>query len=346
MIDLKPESLYKKIFDNALVAIGIMNTEGKFILVNNTWCKQLSYTPDEAGSLTLKDILVPEDIEERLNNLQKIVNEETENIHNFYRYRRKDGSIFWTNLSITSIRNDAGEVIAVLNIFQDIDTLIKNENKLKDINLNLESVNEHIKNSHEEIQRKNEELQLAYSKLEELARTDVLTGLPNRMQLQDRLLTESNRTSRTKQDFCICICDIDDFKQINDNYGHNIGDIVLKDIAGIFRKCTRLTDFVGRWGGEEFMLILPETTLADAMPPMERVRSDVESHQIIAGDKTFSATITMGFSCFYPDSKLEDVIKQADLALYAGKKSGKNLVIRYTKQLEAVHSIPNKSNHR
>ncbi len=336
---LEPENLYKNIFDHALIAIGITDTEGRFILVNDTWCDQLCYSKEEAMQLTLKDILLPEDMEIRLRNFQKLVNGETDCFQKLSRYKRKDGSGFWTNLSVTSIKDSEGVVIAVLNIFQDIDKLIKTENNLKHLSLSLEDVNEQMKTANREIQQKNDELQLAYKKLEELARTDSLTGLANRRQLEERLLMEARRTLRTRNEFCICICDIDDFKQINDNNGHDIGDKVLKNLADLFPQCIRETDVVGRWGGEEFMIILPETPLKDAMIPMERVRIAVKSHEILAGDKTFNVTTTIGFSCFYPDSKLEEVIKQADLALYAGKKNQKNIVIQYTKQLEAIHSI-------
>lgn len=336
---LKPESLYKNIFDHALIAIGVTDTEGRFILVNNTWCNQLCYTQEEAEKLTLKDILLPEDREVRLSNFQKLVKGETDCFQKLSRYRRKDGSGFWTDLSVTSIKNSAGQVIAVLNIFQDIDKLIKSEHSLKDSNLSLEAINDQMKTVNKEVQKKNEELQQAYKKLAELARTDSLTGLANRRELEERLLMESRRTQRTKHEFCICICDIDEFKLINDDCGHNCGDLVLKDVAGIFARYTRETDFTGRWGGDEFMLILPETQLKDAMVPMERVRKAVEAHEIKAGDKTFSVTVSMGFSVFLPDSRLEDVIKQADLALYAGKKSNKNLVVQYTKHLETIHSV-------
>lgn len=336
---IEPESLYKSIFDHALIAIGVTDTEGRFILVNNTWCSQLCYSLEESKLLSLKDILLPEDMEIRLGNFQKLVRGETDCFQKLSRYKRKDGSGFWTNLSVTSIKNSAGEVIAVLNIFQDIDKLVKTENNLKHINLSLEDINEHMKIANQEVQKKNEELQLAYKKLDELARTDSLTGLANRRELEERLLMESRRTMRTKNEFCICICDIDDFKLINDNNGHDVGDIVLKDLAELFTRCIRETDVVGRWGGEEFMFILPETPLKGGMGAMERVRLTIENYVFTVKDKTFQLTVTIGVSTFMPDSRLEDVIKQADLALYAGKKNYKNIVIQYTKQLEAIHSI-------
>ncbi|MBM4399702.1 MAG: GGDEF domain-containing protein [Candidatus Cloacimonetes bacterium] len=337
-MDIILESLYQQVFDTALVAIGVTDLEGKFILVNNTWCKQLGYNITEAMVLTTKDITLSEDFDESDETYKKLINDELECIQKIQRYVCKDGSSFWANVNTSPIKNINGNVICVLNIFLDINEQIKNENSLKTINHALESVNEKLKAANKEIHKKNEELQLAYFKLDDLARTDALTGLPNRRQLEELLEVEMSRTNRTKREFCICIGDIDNFKRINDTYGHDVGDIVLKDIASIFSRSTRTTDTIGRWGGEEFLFILPETPLNGTLVLMERVRQFVMSHKVQKDDLTFSVTITLGFSVFNPGCIIEEVVKQADIALYAGKKSGKNIAVAYTKGLEAINS--------
>jgi diguanylate cyclase (GGDEF)-like protein/PAS domain S-box-containing protein len=330
---------YKSIFESVPAAIVVADTKGAFIRVNSTFCSLLGYSQEEAIKLSLNDVMMPEDRKANESYFRQVINSEAEGYHKLMRFKRKNGRCFWANLSVSAMPDEDGRINSAILVFQDIDTLVENENTLKDVNKALESVNNMLINANAEIQKKNNELQKAYIKLDELARTDILTGLPNRRQLEEQLLMESRRTKRTLREFCICIADIDGFKRINDTYGHDVGDMVLKDIARIFRENTRVTDVIGRWGGEEFMFILPETPVDGAMVLMERIRQYVMNHVIKNDELEFSVTVTLGFSTFLPGNLLEEVLKQADLALYAGKKSGKNIAIRYTKELKVIQSI-------
>lgn len=338
-MDIMLESLYQQIFDTALVAIGITDLEGKFILVNKAWCEQFRYNIAEAMVLNVNNVIYEEDAAESNYTFKQMITGQINSDQKIRRYVRKDGSSFWGHIVASPLYNKDGKVYAVLGIIHDIDTQIKHENSLKTINAALEVVNDKLSAANKEIHQKNEELQLAYFKLDELARTDSLTGLPNRRQLEELLEVEVNRTNRTKREFSICIGDIDKFKNVNDTYGHDFGDIVLKDIAHIFEKSTRTTDIIGRWGGEEFLFILPETPLSGALVLMERVRQFVMGHEFTKDDTTIKSTMTLGFSSFMPGNDLQDIIKQADIALYAGKKSGRNIAVAYSPGLEAIHKI-------
>ncbi len=338
-----PDHIYKTIVDTTSAAVCVTNPKGRFLLVNDTWCKLLGYTYSEAEELSLKEISLPTETKEGGNKFNDVIRQEISHYKKLIRLRRRDGSSFWAVKSVSALKKEADAVTEVLIVFQDIDDLVRTEDTLKDINLSLETVNERLVNANLEIQKKNLELQSAYAKLEDLARTDALTGLVNRRELEDRLQAEARRTNRTLREFTICIADIDDFKLINDNFGHDTGDIILKEIAGIFRYCARATDTVGRWGGEEFMFILPETPAHGAMVLMERVRQFVMHHTLRQEDNEFSVTVTLGFSPFMPGNSVDDIVKQADLALYAGKKSGKNLAIRYEKNLKIIHSLKTES---
>lgn len=338
-MDILLESLYRQVFNSALISIGVTDLQGKFVLVNHTWCEKIGYTSEEAQKLTVNDITLHEDVAESSVNYSRLISGEINNFQKLRKYKKKDGSSFWAHLIVSSIKNSEDKIIAIIGIFHDMDEQIQKEHYLREINHSLEEVNEKLIQANTEIHKKNEELQLAYFKLDELARTDKLTGLPNRRQLEEQLDLEVRRTIRSKKEFSICIADIDDFKHINDTYGHDVGDIVLKDLANIIRKSTRTTDIAGRWGGEEFMFILPETDSAGTLVLMERVRQSVISHRVLKDDKVITITLTLGFSTFYIDSNLDEIIKQADLALYAGKKSGKNLAVCYTKKLESIFTI-------
>jgi diguanylate cyclase (GGDEF)-like protein/PAS domain S-box-containing protein len=338
-MDIMLENLYQQIFDTAMVAIGITDLEGKYILVNKSWCDQFRYNMTEALVLNVSNVVYEEDIEESNITFKKLVSGELMDDQKIRRYARKDGSSFWGHIVASPLRNKDGKVYAILGIIHDIDSQIRHENSLKTINSALEVVNDKLSAANKEIHKKNEELQLAYFKLDELARTDALTGLPNRRQLEELLDVEVKRTNRTKREFSVCMGDIDKFKNINDTYGHDMGDVVLKELARIFENSTRTTDIIGRWGGEEFLFILPETPLNGALVLMERVRQFVMAHKFEHGSTVINATITLGFSSFLPGNDLTDIIKQADIALYAGKKSGRNIAVAYSKGLEAIHSI-------
>jgi diguanylate cyclase (GGDEF)-like protein len=159
-------------------------------------------------------------------------------------------------------------------------------------------------------------------KLSLSSHTDFLTGLWNRRYFYLRLDEEETRATRRKTPLCIAMIDVDGFKKINDTYGHAIGDILLSELAAIFKKNTRSTDIVTRWGGDEFAIIFVETSLADALEIMERIRRKVE--------KTFHAsyflTISAGIIPLEPDQDIKELLITADQALYKAK-THKNSVI-------------------
>ncbi|RJP45730.1 MAG: GGDEF domain-containing protein [Desulfobacteraceae bacterium] len=163
---------------------------------------------------------------------------------------------------------------------------------------------------------------------EELARFDGLTGIANRrhlMETGDRLLEFCRRHERP---ISIILFDIDHFKQINDSHGHLVGDKVLRHIAGILQNGLRKSDFPGRYGGEEFVMILPHTTPANAWLVAEKIRRRVENTPTkITEDMVLKMTISAGVSGRYPATEhvqLEDLLKQADDALYQAKRAGRN----------------------
>ncbi len=165
-------------------------------------------------------------------------------------------------------------------------------------------------------------------KLEYLSKTDSLTGLLNRRALIDRLEYEIDRTKRYGAELSLILCDMDYFKEINDTHGHAIGDKVLQIVSETISGSLRATDVAGRYGGDEFMVILPETALTGAENLAERIRSSVESVDFqIADEKWVRTSLSLGVTCF--NTATEDIntlIKRADVALYASKRDGRNKV--------------------
>lgn len=167
------------------------------------------------------------------------------------------------------------------------------------------------------------------------AQTDGLTGIANRRALQEALNRDIQRAVRYSRALSVIMMDIDDFKQVNDTYGHLIGDEVLRDLTACVRSVIRGSDFFGRYGGEEFVVVLPDTAHDGATHLAERIREVVENKVSVSGDISVDYTVSVGVAVFNPEicddcnwSELEEsLIKRVDDALYKAKGNGKNCVV-------------------
>ncbi len=179
------------------------------------------------------------------------------------------------------------------------------------------------------IKQLNDSLRNANKQLEELSVTDELTRLYNRRYLNRKLEDEFRRAVRYKRPLSCLMFDADHFKSVNDTYGHNFGDIVLKDIAKIILDTARLVDICGRFGGEEFLAILPDTTTVDARIVGERIRKKVEDYEFKDEHHSIRKTISVGIASL-PNEPIKDefqLLEWADKALYEAKMTGRNKVI-------------------
>lgn len=159
--------------------------------------------------------------------------------------------------------------------------------------------------------------------LAENALTDHLTGLANRARMEEILAHEIERASHNQHPFAVIMIDVDHFKQVNDQFGHETGDQVMIEMARLFRLHLRPSDRIGRWGGEEFLLVCPHTGLHDAHKVAERLRSAISSHVF---DEVGSKTISLGVALYTPGSGRRDLVQRADRALYRAKHNGRNRV--------------------
>ena len=177
--------------------------------------------------------------------------------------------------------------------------------------------------------------------LERLACSDGLTGLNNRRHFLVLADNEWARFQRYKRPLALLMTDIDKFKSVNDTYGHDVGDEVIKAVASVLQASKRTTDIVGRLGGEEFAMVLPEATLDRAVQAAERFRQLVASRLISAGDQRVPITISLGVaSADEQTTGIEEMLKQSDLALYEAKHTGRNRVCRFSRdaQNQAAHN--------
>jgi len=183
---------------------------------------------------------------------------------------------------------------------------------------------------HEQLQQKNHALGEANARLEALATTDPLTGLPNHRALVTDLDQELERAQRYQRSCSILFLDIDHFKAINDGFGHSAGDIVLREFASIISSSLRGIDTVGRWGGEEFIVILPETNRSEIESLAERIRKIVAAHAFSVGGG-LRLTCSLGIATYpYDAAERDALLEAADKAMYCAKKLGRN-------QARAIH---------
>lgn len=184
-----------------------------------------------------------------------------------------------------------------------------------------------LKEDEAELRKEKNKLDDAYRELQRVAYSDFLTGLLNRRAMYERLEEEFSRAQREGLQFCLVLADIDHFKSVNDTYGHNTGDVVLKTIADIFRQNIGPEDSASRWGGEEFLILALSSSLKEGLALAETLRQTVESTTIYDGDIAISATITLGVVEYSPGKPFDTLIKEADFYLYAGKKRQRNCVM-------------------
>ncbi len=188
--------------------------------------------------------------------------------------------------------------------------------------LELKALREQLRATEDESARLRENL----SEQRTRASTDALTHIPNRHAYHDRINQEYSRWRRYRGKLAMVICDIDHFKQINDKYGHMAGDLVLKHVATMLRHGVRESDFVSRYGGEEFVILLPETNLVDATKAINKLRLRIANTNPNIGGQSVNVTVSFGVAEFESDDVPRDVFHRADTALYRSKSKGRNQV--------------------
>lgn len=184
--------------------------------------------------------------------------------------------------------------------------------------------NRNLKEKVEELQAEIIERKRLEEKLEKRAATDSLTQIYNRLGFENIIKREIERFKRYNQSLAIIIFDIDRFKKINDTYGHITGDYILKAIVDIAKKNIREIDYLVRWGGEEFMIVAPDTTLEKVEALAERIRKAIEDYKF---DKAIRVTVSFGATHFTENDTENTFIKRADEAMYQAKAKGRNIVV-------------------
>jgi diguanylate cyclase (GGDEF)-like protein/PAS domain S-box-containing protein len=292
----KSEEELRLIFELAPIGMIITNLEGKIIQINNSLSELLQYPISEIINQKETNICHPDDQEKCVLFKQKIITEYLDQDSQERRFLAYNGSVIYTIVNVTALRNNQGEIIQFIQQIIDISQL------------------------------KIMEEQIFYD-----AFHDKLTGLPNRFLLMDRLTQFLNR-AKNSHDLCaILLIDVDDFKKINDSLGHKIGDDLLIVIAEILVNCVKGNDTVARISSDEFVVFLPDiNSEEESYNIAKKILDSCNINTVLNGQNIFSSVsigITLN-SVGY--SKAEEMIRDADLAMYQAKDSGRNCYIVFT----------------
>jgi diguanylate cyclase (GGDEF)-like protein/PAS domain S-box-containing protein len=301
------ETRFRTFFEHAAVGVALVETKsGYFKNINQKYCDFLGYSKEEALNLTYQMVTYPDDVEENTNLNALLLCGKIREFSIEKRYIRKDGSVVWGNLTGSALwePGKAPPVNLHIAVVQDITERKADEKKI----------------------------QLLNAELEQLALTDFLTKLNNRRHFMQRGVEEFKRAHRNGQPLALLMLDIDHFKMVNDSYGHETGDLALQQVAAVLKSSVREIDILGRLGGEEFAVLLPNTPLEDAALLAERIRLSIASKafQTPGNELTSTLTISVGVAALTEEiSGIDDLLRNADAAMYYAKDSGRNCVSVY-----------------
>lgn len=285
-----PDEYYKYIFENSTDAIMITNPDGRVYRANPAACSMLGRSEDEiiglgrCGVADMKDPRLDYALAER---------EEEGHVAAELNFKRRDGSIFPVYVTSSIFYDDQGRRGTVI-IARDIT----------------------------EIKRTEQALRAASRKAMEMSREDYLTGVLNRRGFVERLEEEVQRSNRMNKSFGLLMMDLDMFKNVNDEFGHSVGDVLLKKVATTIKCGLRPYDILGRHGGDEFIICLPETEMGETVAVAERLRKAIEDITIDHRGKEIGITGSFGVVQYIPDSGStpDSLISLADNNMYKAKR--------------------------
>jgi diguanylate cyclase (GGDEF)-like protein/PAS domain S-box-containing protein len=298
------EDRYRSLFDRTNDAVFLIHLDLYYLEVNQRAADLLGYTIDELIGKPLTEIVAPEEIPSMRANFERVTKEGMLPI--FERtIVRKDGSRRVVEVNVAQVNDSKGKALYHQSVMRDV-----TERKV------LET-----------------QLRISLEEMEALAMQDSLTGLLNRRAINEHAEAEWHRAVREKRPVCIVLIDLDNLKDVNDTHGHPMGDQVIIELARVIKMSRRQYDWAGRWGGDEFMLVLPGANLVEAQEVAERLRNSFASSEVVLGlEEEVRSYVSLGIAC-YPgrgeEMSLDQLIALADQALYRAKQAGKNRVEVY-----------------
>ncbi|WP_421218614.1 sensor domain-containing diguanylate cyclase [Aeromonas jandaei] len=299
------------------------NANTGFVYRNPGWYQMLGYEPHSLGNtvFTWESVIHPDDMAAVMAKFDLCLNGSAHEYRAEYRCRTRDGDYLWIeDCGHIIARNPDGSVARMIGAHRNIHASKLLQEQLERRNHSLEQL---IAERTAELARLNEELQRKVDENRQLAETDALTGAASRYRLERALQLECERARRFHQPFTVIAMDVDNFKQINDSYGHHTGDQTLINIVALIRRHIREIDLLARWGGDEFMVVLPNTRHAEAQLVASKFQLLLQRETICPHGP---ATLSFGLAEYEQDEQKESLMVRADRALYQAKLQGKNRI--------------------
>ncbi|WP_321150569.1 sensor domain-containing diguanylate cyclase [Aeromonas jandaei] len=299
------------------------NANTGFVYRNPAWYQMLGYEPHTLGNtvFTWESVIHPDDMARVMASFDACLNGSAHEYRAEYRCRTRDGGYLWIeDCGRIIARNPDGSVARMIGAHRNIHASKLLQEQLELRNSSLEQL---IAERTAELARLNDELQQKVAENRLLAETDALTGAASRYRLERALQLECERARRFHQPFTVIAMDVDNFKQINDSYGHHTGDQTLINIVALIRRHIREIDLLARWGGDEFMVVLPNTRHAEAQLVASKFQLLLQRETICPHGP---ATLSFGLAEYEQDEQKESLMVRADRALYQAKLQGKNRI--------------------
>jgi diguanylate cyclase (GGDEF)-like protein/PAS domain S-box-containing protein len=308
-----------------LVSDGIWdwNANTGFVYRNPGWYEMLGYARHSLnnGVLTWENLIHPDDFPHVMAQFDDYLNHRAPVYQVEYRCRMQDGRYTWIeDRGYVLARNADGSVARMVGAHRSIEDKKRLFEALERRNHSLEAI---VEERTRELSRVNQQLHIQLEENRKLAETDVLTSVANRYRLEKALPLACERAQRFRQPLSLIAMDIDDFKNINDHYGHALGDAALVQVVESVKRCVREGDVLARWGGDEFIMILPNTPLDDARTLAGHIRDGLAS-LLPVGD--FQVTMSFGVVQRFDQEQQTGLLARADQALYRSKIAGKNVI--------------------
>jgi diguanylate cyclase (GGDEF)-like protein/PAS domain S-box-containing protein len=294
-----------------------------FVYRNTGWYRMLGYEPHTLDNtvFTWESLIHPDDLAAVMAKFDLCLSDSVHEYRAEYRCRTRDGSYLWIEDCGRIIeRNPDGSVARMIGAHRDIHA---SKLLLAQLERRNHSLEQQVAERTAELVRLNEALQQKAEENRQLAETDALTGAASRYRLERVIKLECERSRRFKYAFSVIAMDVDDFKQINDNHGHSAGDQTLVKIVALVRTHIREIDLIARWGGDEFMVVLPNTGLADGRLVADKLRELIVRSRVC---EQLDITLSFGLAEYQPDEPMSQLMVRVDRALYQAKLAGKNQI--------------------
>lgn len=285
------EMRFRDVLEYAPIGMAIVSLDGSFVQVNHALCEIVGYEKNELETLTFQEITYPDDLAADLSNVGRLLDSEIRSYQMEKRYIRKDGQLVWVQLTASILRDSDNKPLHFIAQIEDIS------------------------------ERKNMQ-----KYLHQLAHYDTLTELPNRRLFSDRCNQAFAQAKRYHRSMAVMFLDIDHFKDINDNLGHDAGDEILKHVASRLNTCVRGIDTISRQGGDEFVIVLAEISHPKDAESVAGKIIDTLDEPISFNDEelTVSASIGIAVYPFHEAGDAQELMKKADIAMYSAKSAGRH----------------------